>query len=243
VHVELRLYNVRTKTQAFGKSYDGSAANPRLYAHTISDELHMSQRGLRGVARTKLAFASDRDGERITGTVENRGGKEIYIADYDGANQKRLTVNRTLNVFPTWSPDARSIAYTSFKRVLPNIFISNIYQGTMEELTKGTSSNTLAVWSPDGTKLCFASNRDGNLELYVVNRDGSNLRRLTNHPAADTVPTWSPSARRRFTGWAPTAWGCAGSPCRSRTRTDQPGLRTAGSSCTPPGPAPATISR
>jgi TolB protein len=193
VHVELRLYNVRTKTQAFGKSYDGSATNPRLYAHTISDELHMSQRGLRGVARTKLAFASDRDGERITGTVENRGGKEIYIADYDGANQKRLTVNRTLNVFPTWSPDARSIAYTSFKRVLPNIFISNIYQGTMEELTKGTSSNTLAVWSPDGTKLCFASNRDGNLELYVVNRDGSNLRRLTNHPAADTVPTWSPS--------------------------------------------------
>jgi TolB protein len=195
VHVEIRLLNVRTKLQAFGKSYDGSAANPRLYAHTISDELHMSQRGLRGVARTKLTFDSDRDGERMTGTIESRSVKEIYIADYDGSSQRRVTVNRSLNIMPTWSPDGRSIAYTSYKRTLPNIFISNIYQGTMEELTKGASNNYLAAWSPDGTRLCFASNRDGagNIELYVVNRDGSNLRRLTNHPAADTTPTWAPS--------------------------------------------------
>ena len=193
VHLEVRLVNVRTRIASFSRSYDGSNANPRLFAHTISDELHETQRGLRGVARTKLTFDSDRDGERISGTIENRSVKEIYISDYDGSNQRRVTVTRSLNVMPTWSPDARSIAYTSFKRIVPNIFISNIYQGTMEELTQGGSSNTLAAWSPDGGKLCFVSNRDGNLELYVVNRDGSNLRRVTNHPSADTVPTWSPS--------------------------------------------------
>src|SRR5207249_952586 len=32
IHVEMRLVNIRTRAQAFGKSYDGSAANPRLYA-------------------------------------------------------------------------------------------------------------------------------------------------------------------------------------------------------------------
>jgi TolB protein len=196
IHVEIRLLNVKTAASsgpAFGKAYDGSAANPRIYAHTFSDELHQQQRGLRGVARTKLAFDSDRDGERVSGSVEERSVKEIYIADYDGANQRRVTTNRTLNVFPTWSPDGRSIAYTSYRRGPPNIFISNIYQGTLEELTKNAESNFLPAWSPDGTRVCFASNRDGNLELYVVNRDGSNLRRLTNHPAADTTPTWSPS--------------------------------------------------
>jgi TolB protein len=193
VHVEVRLLNVRTKTQAFGKSYDGAAGNPRLYAHIVSDELHETQRGLHGVARTKLVFNSDRDGERITGTIEQRSVKEIYIGDYDGANQKRVTVNRSLNINATWSPDGRSIAYTSFRRVLPNIFISNIYQGTLVELTKNAGQNVLPSWSPDGTRLCFASTRDGNFELYIVNRDGSNLRRLTNHPAVDSVPTWSPS--------------------------------------------------
>ncbi len=52
----MRLYRVASRQQIFGKEYSGSAANPRLYAHTISDEIHESQRALRGVARTKLTF-------------------------------------------------------------------------------------------------------------------------------------------------------------------------------------------
>ncbi len=195
IRVEARLFQVRSRQSAFGKEYSGSAANPRLYAHTVSDDLHQQQRGLRGVARTRLTFDSDRDGERMTGTVENRGVKEIYIADYDGANQRRVTVGRTLNITPTWSPDGRSIAYTSYRRGAPNIFISNIFQGTLEEVTKGpgVGENWLPAWSPDGTRLAFSSTRDGNPEIYVVNRDGSHLVRLTNHPGIDTTPTWSPS--------------------------------------------------
>jgi TolB protein len=193
VRIQVRLFNVRTRLSAFAKEYNGSTANPRLYAHTISDELHHDQRGVEGVARTKLTFDSDRDGERITGTVENRGGKEIYLGDYDGENQKRLTINRSLNINPSWAPDGRAIAYTSYRLGPPNIFLSNIYQGTQEQLTKGPDGNVLASWSPDGTRLCFASTRDGNYEIYVVNRDGSNLRRLTNNPGADITCTWSPS--------------------------------------------------
>ncbi len=74
----------------------GHGGNPRVFAHTVADEIHKQQRALRGVARTKLTFSSDRDREKVTGTVENRDVKEIYIADYDGANQRRITVNRAL---------------------------------------------------------------------------------------------------------------------------------------------------
>jgi TolB protein len=192
--VEMKLFNVGTRQSAYSRQYDGSA-NARLYAHTISDEIHKSQRGLNGVARSKLTFDSDRDGERMTGTVQNRNIKEIYIADYDGENQRRVTVGRTLNITPRWSPDARSIAYTSYRRGGGNIFISNIFQGTLEEVTKGDKAgeNWLPAWSPDGTKIAFTSTRDGNPEIYVVNRDGSNLRRVTNHPGIDVSPTWSPS--------------------------------------------------
>ena len=192
--VEMRLFNVRTRQSAYGREYSGSTANPRLYAHQISDELHQSQRGLKGIARTRLVFDSDRDGERMGGTVENRGVKELYIADYDGENQRRVTVSKTLNINPAWSPDGRSIAYTSYRRGGGQIFVSHIFQALLDELTKGekVGENWLPAWSPDGTRLCFTSTRDGNSEIYVMNRDGSNVRRLTRHPGIDISPTWSP---------------------------------------------------
>jgi len=194
LRVQVKLYNVRSHAVAFPKEY--TSANARLIAHTISDEIHKSQRALDGVARTKIAFSSDRDGERMSGTVLDRDVKEIYIADYDGENQKRVTVGRTLNITPHWSPDARSIAYTSYRRGEPQIFVSHIYQGTLDELTKGAGSgqNWLPSWSPDGQRICFGSTRGGGpSQLWVMNKDGSGLRRLTNDRWVNTTPTWSPS--------------------------------------------------
>ena len=131
--VEMRLFNVRARAVAFGRVYDNVALrNPRAAAHTISDEIHQTQSNLRGVARTKLTFISDRDNERVVDTVEIRNVKEVYVTDYDGANQMRVTSNRRLNVTPSWSPDSRSIAYSAYMRIHPQIIVSNVYQGTRE---------------------------------------------------------------------------------------------------------------
>lgn len=192
--VEMRLFNVRARGVALGRVYDNVALrNPRAAAHTISDDVHQTQANLRGVARTKLTFISDRDNERVVDTVETRNGKEVYVSDYDGANQMRVTANRRLNVAPSWSPDGRSIAYTSFVRIQPQIIVSNVYQGTRETLTDEKTGAYFSVFSPDGARIAFMSQRDGNSEIYVMSRNGSGVRRLTNNSAADSTPTWSPS--------------------------------------------------
>jgi TolB protein len=194
VVVQVRLLNVRTRQAVFSKEYTGTATNPRLYAHTASDEIHLQQRALKGVARTKLAFASDRTRVRADGPVANRETKEIYVSDYDGGNQQRITNTRQLNSYPSWSADGRAVAYTSYRRIVPDIFISRIYEGILETPLKGgRDSNYLPVYSQDGTRIAFMSNRDGNPEIYVMNVNGSNIRRLTNHPAGDSSPTWSPT--------------------------------------------------
>jgi TolB protein len=200
VTVQVRLFNTANQQAVFSKEYSGSSANPRLYAHTIADEIHKQQRNLDGVARTKLTFSSDRDGERMRGPIEDRRIKEIYIADYDGANARRITVNKALNITPVWAPDGKAIAYTSYRRNnAPDVFVSYIYEGRPPETpAHGTERvhNFLPAWSPDGTKIAFMTNRDGNPEIYVINRDGSNVLRLTRHPGIDSTPTWSPSGNQ-----------------------------------------------
>ena len=72
----------RAAVRVYGREYTGSAANPRIYAHTMSDELHESQRKLRGVARTKLTFSSDRNREA--------GGRHRREARRQGDLRRRL---------------------------------------------------------------------------------------------------------------------------------------------------------
>lgn len=196
--VQARVFDVSSRQSVWAKEYTASASSPRTFAHTIADELHQDTRALQGVARTKLAFASDRDGERARNTVENRNIKEIYISDYDGENQRRVTVNRSLAINPSWALDGRAIAYTSYRRGYPDVFVSYIYQGKMDQPTGGTERihNFLPAFSPDGTRLAFMSNRDGNMEIYAVGRDGSGLRRITRHPGNDSTPTWSPAGNQ-----------------------------------------------
>lgn len=192
--VQVRLLEVNSGRAAFSREYKGLPKNPRFFAHSIADDIHKQQVNLRGVARTKLAFTSTRDAERMSGPSA-RETQNVYIGDYDGANQTRISVAKTLELAPTWSPDAQSIAYTSYVSGYPDIIVAEIYKARNTRPAKGNDRvhNFLGVWSPDGQKLAFMSPRDGNSEIYVVNRDGSGLRRLTNHPASDVTPTWAPS--------------------------------------------------
>jgi TolB protein len=202
--VDLRAVVVRQPgagTQWFGKQFQGcTTRNPRACAHYMADDFHKDTRNVDGVAQTRIAFVSDRDAMPVTGRpLQNPGtSKEIYIADYDGYNARRVTANQKLNIAPSWSPDGQSLAYTSWETGFQDIYVIHPYRGGPRSRPSAGSDevhNMLAAWSPDGSKVAFASTRDGRgLDVWVVNADGSGRKNLTpNTPNwDDSAPTWSP---------------------------------------------------
>lgn len=203
IAVELRLIGVKGENQGkqrFGARYPNCRLqNPRGCAHAIADDLHKQDRGLDGVARTKLAFASDRQGTRVAGRPSQTAGasKEIYVSDYDGANPMRVTVNGSINCCPAWSPNGGLLSFVSWVSGVPDIYVANLAEpGRLGEPVSGSTAiqNWTPAWSPDGSKLAFASTRSGNLDIWVMNRDGSGLQNLTNSPrSSEGAPTWSPN--------------------------------------------------
>jgi TolB protein len=100
------------------------------------------------------------------------------------------------NDAPTWSPDGRRIAFTSFRHGRGEIYVMNADGRQQRRLTRNTAHDDHAAWSPDGRKIAFMSTRAGNAEIHVMNANGSAAARLTNDPRNDYLPTWSPDGTR-----------------------------------------------
>ncbi len=180
---EGKLFDVKSEKFIFGKRYQSQKNLIRLVAHRMSDEI-MKMLGHPPIFTSKIVFISNRD-----------GNDELYMMDYDGYNQTRITYNTIKDYMPAWSSDGKSVAYTSYRQGRAGLYILNIYEGKQIEV-QNEGTNFGATFSPDGKKLAFCSTlEEGNSEIYVANSDGSNIKRLTFNKAIDTAPSWSPTSR------------------------------------------------
>lgn len=160
------------------KTYRGPA---RQAAHEFADDIVETLTGNPGIANTRIAFVSTRTGR-----------KEIYIADYDGANVQQITRDNSLSVSPSLSPDGRRLAYTGYQSGYADIYVINLASGARSRIVKFPGTNSGAAFSPDGGRIACTVSKDGNPELYVIGVNGSGARRLTSTRGVESSPTWSP---------------------------------------------------
>lgn len=185
------LYDVRsTSSQAvINEVYRGAPTDDqvRRFAHQFADEiLNRLSGGLPGIATTRIAF--------IRG---NTGAKELWVMDYDGANQHQLTFLHSVSLTPRWSPDNSRIAFTCFVpnngTVSAEICMYSFDLNKLVSFARFRGTNTSPTWSPDGTQVMFSSSMQGNPSLYLTDNSGNRPRRLTFPGAgSDTSPAWNP---------------------------------------------------
>jgi Tol biopolymer transport system component len=161
----------------------------------------------RGDARHAWPAVSP-DGARVAAAVgppDALSTDGIDVLDGDGGNRRRVASTGGYDHAPTWAPDGRRLAFTSFQP-LPGggqsrrIYVVNADGSGLRLLTAGPLADNSGIfgemdpaWSPDGARLAFVRGGD----LYAVQADGSGLTRLMQCPPGGCAgPAWSPDGRR-----------------------------------------------
>ncbi len=187
--LEMVLIDVAEGKMIFGRRYEGEKAGYRSMLFRFCDLVIQVLTGEPGISQSQMAFVGSKN-----------GSKDIYVADFDGENVRRVTSEHSIVLSPEFSPDGKEIVYTSYREGRPALYIKNLYTGKRLALANFKGINVSPAWSPNGQFLAVALSKDGgnsgNSQLYLIDRQGKIMRRLTNNWGINVSPTWSPDGKR-----------------------------------------------
>lgn len=184
LRVRWRLYDTNRQQQVARGLLERVKNEWRPLGHEIANAVVHTLTGEDGIFLTKIVYA------REVGKA-----KELFLADYDGANEKQLTFTNSINISPFFAPDKDEVYFTSYMNGDPQLFKVNTDNLQIVQVAKFSGIIAAPAVSPDGNKIACVLSKDGNSEIYVLDLTGRIIKRLTRHSAIDTAPTWSPDGR------------------------------------------------
>lgn len=182
--VEGRLFDVVRGELIFNKKYRAEAGRSKGIARAIAADIMRILINDEGDFNTRIAFVS-----------KNGLRSDIRAVSYDGVEINNLTNHQSILMAPRWSADGRWLAFTSFKRGRPEVYIKDFINGTEKRVASFDGMNLCGAFSPDGKKLLLTLSKEGNGEIYTMDTGTLKVARLTNNYAIDVSPAWSPDGR------------------------------------------------
>ena len=140
---------------------------------------------------------------------------DIYTANDDGSNLRRLTNYGVYTAEGTLSPDGQTIVFTSLKDGDLDIYTMRVDGTNLKRLTFQPGYDGGPFFSPDGKKIVYRAwhptdtalvnyrellaqrlVRPNRMEIWVMNADGSNQHQITNLGGANFAPFFTPDGRK-----------------------------------------------
>ena len=174
--------------QVLAKQYsnDPTDDNARQMAHQFADEIILRLGGgIPGIAETKIYYV------KSSGSGINVS-KEIWMMDYDGANQHAVTHLGTISISPRVSPDNSRLAFSSLGRNGFQIRMFSLLLGRAVNFPEIGGTNISPAWSPNGNEIAYSSSRTGDPEIWISDAGGNLPRQITHIRGPDSSPTYNP---------------------------------------------------
>lgn len=182
--VSVQVMDVLRQTPLLQETYTVAASQYRHVAHLIADKIYEKFTGQPGAFATRIAYVT-KVGKRFT----------LQIADYDGFNAQTLVSSNEPIISPAWAPDGSKMAYVSFEKKKPIVFVQSLYTGERKVVANFKGNNSAPAWAPDGSKLAVVLTYGANSQIYTISADGSNLQQVTKSSSIDTEPAFSPDGQ------------------------------------------------
>ena len=162
--------------------------NPAIFSH---DLISGARKKIAWYGGSNLSPAVSPDGRKVAMILSKDGWTDLYVADADGSNLRRLTKSPEDESSPCWSPDGRWICYATKIKERRSLCRIPAAGGTAQRIpTVGVLNPTEPDWSPDGRWIAFTSQMSG-FEICVVPSEGGQVTELV----AGEDPSWAPNSR------------------------------------------------
>ncbi len=134
-------------------------------------------------------------------------GGDIWIADLNSHQTLRLTSTGAVESNPVFSPDGKTVAFTSNRSGTAAVYTVSAEGGSPVRLTWYPGRATVCGWTNDGSEILFASDRQtaptGYNRLWTVSKNGGPAKLLSKQWG--NAGSFSPDGKRiaidRVTRW------------------------------------------
>ena len=188
VRVEFRTADIHRDRPILGKAYlIKHEEDFRSVAKTYIDRMLEAYTNRPGIFSTRIV---------LIGRRTKASTKQVFTCDPDGGNLRQITSGPRPHLSPSWSPDGKSVLFTSYEAGNPDLYKLRLSDRKKWRVSGHRGINSGGVFSANGKIIAFTGSYRGNAEIFVTDGNAVKPRReLLKGRGIDVDPVFSPDGR------------------------------------------------